>query len=172
MKPRMPSKYVIQADKLGNIIDVLEAIAEGPMTDGEIAKSLEITRRQGTYYRMAAESIGLIRYKEEKAELSDLGRILVNRLMDRIEQKSFLRVVVMTNPLLREIVDELEKAGRSGLRVDEIEHLVSEYSDLGGKTVSRRTGSIVKWLVFLKLASTDGKTVVHDQPYLNTDSDD
>ncbi len=164
MKTRIPSKYVIQANKLENIIDMLESIAGGPKTDSEIASTLEIDKRQGTYHRMAAEAIGLIEYENEKAELTRLGLILVNMLVDSPDRISFLRVIVMINPLLRRIVDDLEIAGRDGLEVGEIEQLVIEYSGLGEETASRRTESIVKWLEFLKLAKPKGDSIILDIP--------
>ena len=167
MGKRIPSRFVIQADSLGKVIDMLELIAEGPMTDAEIADSLGMDKRQGAYYRSAAEAIALAEHRDGKTELSKLGWILVNKLTDRPDQKSFLRVVVLVNPLLRRVVDDLESAGEDGMRTSQIRRRITEYSDLSDETIDRRTKSVVQWLIFLKLARMEGDVLVLDGPLLD-----
>ena len=59
---RIPSSEIPQADKLEDIIKVAEAVKNGNKTYQDIAMYIGKVERQGRYYRLAAEILGIIEH--------------------------------------------------------------------------------------------------------------
>ena len=57
---RIPSSEIPQADLLQDVVRVVTAVHEGARTFQDIANYIGKVGRQGRYYRLAAEILGLI----------------------------------------------------------------------------------------------------------------
>ncbi len=167
MTRTIPSRYIPQADSIGKILDILEELASGPANDDDLAGILGADRRQGTYYRLAAESIGLVESHDEKAHLTPRGSMLANKLVEGPEQIEFLRTVILVNPVLREVVGRLETAGPRGILFSEITNLLAEASGISETTAQRRSRTVVEWLKTLRLAKVRHDRVFLDRPLLH-----
>ena len=76
---RIPSNEIPQADELDDVIATVEAISQGAITFQEIAGAIGKVDRQGRYYRLASEILGLVRkVGRNRAELTNLGRTFIN----------------------------------------------------------------------------------------------
>lgn len=65
-----------QADRLQQVGEVAIAVSKGNHTDDDIENyiGLESSGRQGRYYRLAAEILGLVTNEANNAELTPVGK--------------------------------------------------------------------------------------------------
>lgn len=75
---KIPSSKIPQADMLDDVLSVADAVNKGARTFQDIAKHIHKVERQGRYYRLAAELLGLIKNSNNNSELTDLGKIFVS----------------------------------------------------------------------------------------------
>ena len=70
----------LQADDINKVFRVVEAVSLGFVTDEQIENYLGLNSgsRQGRYYRLAAEKIGLIINSENNASLTTTGQLFIN----------------------------------------------------------------------------------------------
>lgn len=68
---------VPQADELSKVITTVEAVYNDYKTDQKIADYVGFTDRQGRYYRLAAEILGLLENDNNNASLTQLGEELI-----------------------------------------------------------------------------------------------
>lgn len=157
-----PKGLVPQADSLAVVDHVLDAIASGGHADADIVPS-GYTDRQGRYYRLAAEGLGLAyRSAPNHADLTSRGRAYV--AASRATRRLLLReLAISENPFLRGIVNYLgESAGGRG-RDDIIGFIVRETA-LSEVTAERRYTSVHNWLLELGLAEDRGGRLVVTGP--------
>ena len=74
---KIPSSKIPQADMLEDVLSVANAVDQGAKTFQDIAKYINKVERQGRYYRLAAEILGLVRNSQNNSELTDLGKQFV-----------------------------------------------------------------------------------------------
>lgn len=109
-----------QADNLEKVGMVAEAVSEGKRTDRQIESfiGLDSQGRQGRYYRMAAEILGLIYNKSNYANLTALGEEFAN-LENTTERKNFLARCLIETQVFREALRyiHLNNPGNNELRL-------------------------------------------------------
>lgn len=92
-----------QADKLKQVGDVANAVANNKYSDKEIEQfiGLHSKGRQGRYYRKAAEIVGLISTTKNKSTLTSLGKEFYS-LASPVARREFLIRCVLDTALFKE----------------------------------------------------------------------
>jgi hypothetical protein len=149
-KAKFSGDLIPQANTLGRVVDVVNAVAAGHTSSVDLARELGCVERQGRYYRKAAVNLRLVKESAGHFALTGLGRKLVNAAGDPYRQQRVLRQAILKNPALKALHAELGR-GRS---FDGLVEWLARRSDLNQKTASRRLESIVNWLTYAGLAYT------------------
>lgn len=109
-----------QADRLSQVGLVAVAIAKGYQADGEIEKfiGLDSEGRQGRYYRLAAEILGLIRNHHNYAVLTPLGEEF-SKLNIHASQIDFLGRCLTETPVFQAALQyiQINKPSDSQLKI-------------------------------------------------------
>ncbi len=156
----IPTWLVPQADKVLTILDVLEAIEFEKYSDEAIASHCKLpSRRQGGYYKVAAQSIGLIRWEAGRLIPTVLGNVVAN-VEDHNEKIALLRCIVLVNPAVRLLYDGIEDSSPVGLDRSDLLNLLKMRTNLSLETARRRVQTILRWLTYLKMVETKGSRVV------------
>lgn len=148
------SKFLPQADDLDVLYKVLKAVDNGAQTDQDIALILGYDSRQGRYYRLAGELLGLLsRYKANTSELTSRGIELLNSSAEK--RLSILRQSVLSMPLFHRFIPFLESfPTQSCTRID-IEHFLRDLFGTTESMVKRRTSTLVAWSLKLDILRSD-----------------
>lgn len=99
-----------QADRLLQVGAVAMAVKNGHQADTEIEDELELNSRgrQGRYYRLAAEILGLVTNHKNQAELTALGEKYA-RLTNRSAKVEFLARRLLVTPVFQQALAYIEK---------------------------------------------------------------
>ena len=99
-----------QADRLEQVGKVVLAIANGRRADEEIETyiGLDSSGRQGRYYRLAAEMLGLITNQQNYAVLTTIGEEYA-RLTSAAARKDFLSRCLIETPVFRAALHYIHK---------------------------------------------------------------
>ena len=60
---KIPSEDVPQADKLEDVVKIIEGVGQGKRTFQDLSQYIDKVERQGRYYRRAAEILGFKKTK-------------------------------------------------------------------------------------------------------------
>ena len=90
---RIQSKEIPQADMLNDVLNVVYAVNQGARTFQDISQFIQKVERQGRYYRLAAELLGLIENNNNRSELTPLGQTFV--AADQNQKNEIVRNVVL-----------------------------------------------------------------------------
>jgi len=77
------SADIPQADKLSEVVQLVEAVARGAKTLQDIATRTNKVEHEDRYYRRAAEIIGLVKNFSNYSELTPLGQKLIQTPSDQ-----------------------------------------------------------------------------------------
>jgi hypothetical protein len=141
-----------QADDLIKVFELLTAVDAGISTSSDVADYFIFDPRQSSYYREAAEYLGLITTAPDGAyELTELGLDVVSR--PPIEQPRALAEAVVNSWIF---VDLIKKVGSRRVIIDaDIEALIATAKKRDGSrrynetTTGRRRQTIVAWIKWL-----------------------
>lgn len=138
-----------QADMIDTVIQTVHAVANGARTYQQIAKVINKVERQGRYYRLAAEQLGLI--ETVSINYSKLTRKGEEYISLPYELKhNFLVETALDNSALRATY-EFAKS-KNQLTRDNITNFLLE-SGVSYSVARRRTTTLTNWLVDLGLLS-------------------
>lgn len=144
--PLSPSgqNIIPQADDLNKALELIRNIARGITNSKTMAEQMKFDKRQSSYYREAAEALGLA-YKDENDEyrLTEAGKAFIAK--SETERKKFLGKQIINIPIFFEIFSQLIKSGRE-LNKNQIAELIEKYSHLNSTTAKRRSSTIISWL--------------------------
>ncbi len=140
---------VPQANDLNKVIKLAFKVHEGINHYKNVAEYFDFDERQSSYYREAAEALGLIVSEKGIYRLTEAGKQLVSL---PVEKRNLFMVELLSDfDLVKNGLNILKEKGQL-VRAD-IERLISEGSDLTGSTVSRRAGSLVSWFKWIAEAT-------------------
>lgn len=152
---KLNGALVPQADNLIDVGKVVEAVSKDVNGDTALGSYIGKNDRQGRYYRLAAESIGLLYpVNNGLSSLTPAGQKFVQS--SRLDQSAILTNGVMSNPVMRGILGYLRIAGSLGRSRAELASWIAENTELSGETPARRLSSVQAWLVALRLATREG----------------
>ncbi len=175
---KIPSKDVIQADSPDRAMATIDAVARGARDDSSIAAAIGgLDRRQGRYYRRAAEVLGfIVRDTGHRSLVTPKGREFSNA--DAATKQALFIRAVLSNPLFQRLLPFLEGKGSTGVTRQEMETFLDNVAELGAASmVERRVSSYLSWLVKLGLANVDRNRWVLNNlpastPLVHYESDD
>lgn len=143
-----------QADELDKVILTAEAVFNDNISDQQIADYVGFTDRQGRYYRLAAEILGLLLNLNNKAELTTIGKELVE--LDNEHRLKKIRKIISTNPFFSDLLRFIE-SNREGANRREILNYLIENVDGAESTITRRISTVLSWLTHIDLVNVDYK---------------
>lgn len=152
----IPTRQVPQADNLDDIPQALVSIADGRNTYQEIADAIHKVERQGRYYRLAAELLGLVeRVGANDYALTKRGRALLNG--NAAQATALIAEGMLEMPLFQRILPFIEAHRPSGCTREELEAFIAAVTaPTGSSMVHRRTSTILSWMVKGGLAQKVG----------------
>lgn len=141
---------VPQADSFWRVAEMPLLIAQDINTSARVAAHYEFDPRQSSYYRQAAEFLGLVLLdkKTNVYRLTDLGREYVSRSAD--ERRELLAGLLAQFPPMRATLELSAKSGERGIGRSEIAALIEHHSHIGKSTPARRAATLLAWLDWLK----------------------
>lgn len=159
------SDVIPQANDPDKILELVFKVSEGMNDARQIAQYFRFAERQSSYYREAAEALGLVRFGDDrKYILTEAGQKLVS--LDTQERNVYFAKVMSNFRLIREILDALSSG--SVVNRQDIERRIEQYGTLSGSTIPRRALSLYAWLKWIAehtgAIGIDGRTI-----YLNNE---
>jgi hypothetical protein len=143
---------VPQADSFWRVAEIPLLVEQGFDTSVKVAGHYKFDPRQSSYYRQAAEFLGLVCLeKGNRYALTDLGREYVSRPAD--ERRQLLAGLLAHFPPMRAALELSAKSGECGIGRGEIAKLIERRSAIGKSTPSRRAATLLAWLRWLQTAT-------------------
>jgi len=141
---------VPQADDFARVAEMPLLIAQGINNSKAVAKHYRFDRRQSSYYRQAAEYLGLVTTNaDHQYELTDLGSEYVSRTAD--ERRKILAGLVANFPPMKAVL-EMSSNGRLFAKED-VARIIERHSSIRGSTPGRRVATLISWLGWLESAT-------------------
>lgn len=150
---RLDSSLMPQADMIADVARMVEAVAVGRNGDQELADHIGKVDRQGRYYRLAAESIGLLEPVQAGVSTLTPRGVAYRDARDPQERRSVLVDGVMSNPVLRGLLNHISDAGVPGRTRSELVGWLADNTTMTGSTPSRRVNTATRWLEDLGLVT-------------------
>lgn len=141
---------VPQADDFSKVAELPLLVQQGINTSRLLANHFGFHTRQSSYYRQAAEFLGLVVQNDRhEYELTDLGVEYASRTAD--ERREILAGLLAHFPPMRAVL-EASGSGQEIHRV-EVARIIEKNSTIAGSTPSRRAATLVAWMGWLKAAT-------------------
>ena len=138
-----------QADDVNKIIEFSVRVLEGYDNAENMKTVLGFVNRQSSYYRQAAELLGLIETIEGyRYRLTDKGEELVK--LSGQARSSFVCKLLLKFPVINEIFLEISSDRNRVVTRKEIGDLIMKNSSISGSTVLRRSGTIISWFKWIR----------------------
>lgn len=141
---KIPSSKIPQADMLDDVFSVADAVNQGARTFQDIAKHIHKVERQGRYYRLAAELLGLIRNSKNNSELTDLGKTFVSSNVSA--KREIAKDAVLNAHVFQRMLPFFE-LHPDGVSRDYIEEFIAEVTQPTTQSmIHRRASTLLSWL--------------------------
>lgn len=145
----LESREIPQANSLEDVIVTVFAVANGANTYQQIAQAIGKGERQGRYYRLAAEQIGLIApCNTNHSILTALGQEFIS--LSQEQREVLLAELILRNPSINMVFGEIVRCPgitRGGLA----NLIIRNGNGIGESLAYRRCATIIAWLTELKL---------------------
>ena len=138
-------ELIPQANDLDKVIELVFKVSEGRNDYQQIAAHFAFDRRQSSYYREAAEALGLVRSKTGKYILTKIGEELVS--LPTENRHLFIVSLLADFHLIKRSLDIIES--EDILTKRHVMDLIHKSSSLSGTTISRRADSLFAWLKWI-----------------------
>ena len=110
---------------------------------------LGFVNRQSSYYRQAAEMLGLVEITEGyRYRLTEKGEKLVK--LSGQARSSFVCKLLLQFPIINEIFLEISSDRNRAITSKEIGNLIVRNSGISGSTVMRRSRTIISWFKWIR----------------------
>jgi len=133
---------VPQADDFDRVTRLPLLIVKGINDSDKFAKHENFSSRQSSYYREAAELVGLVQMKNNKYVLTEAGEVYIN--LNETERGEFLLRLLLKLPIIHEAMGVLLKKGF--LSLNELTAIIEKRTRLGNNTPRRRAKTVKSWL--------------------------
>lgn len=142
---------VPQADSFWRVAELPLLIEQGIDTSAAVAKHYGFDPRQSSYYRQAAEYLGLVIQdkKIHKYLLTDLGSEYTRRSAD--ERRELLAGLLAHFTPMRAVLEL--SARKTNIGKDAIAMEIAKRAAIGGVTPKRRASTLLAWLNWLQSAT-------------------
>jgi len=143
---------VPQADSFWRVAEIPLLVEQGINTSTRVAVHYGFDPRQSSYYRQAAEFLGLVRQEKDFTYvLTDLGREYVNRPAD--ERRQLLAGLLAHFPPMRAALELLARTGQREITKADIAAQLERHANIRASTPARRASTILAWLHWLQSAT-------------------
>ncbi len=122
-------------------------VSEGYDSAKKMVEAFAFDIRQSSYYRQAAEILGLVRREKALYKITPKGKSLI--LLSSKERSNYMCRLLLDFPVLNEIFLSVTAENKKFSRNDII-HLLKSKSHITGATLRRRTQTIVAWFRWIK----------------------
>ncbi|QXA07327.1 hypothetical protein I6L27_15715 [Acinetobacter pittii] len=140
----------LQADDIEKVFLVVDAVATGAATDSQIEAylGLDSGSRQGRYYRLAAEKLGLIMNNDNSAILTQRGQVFYTAPL--AVKTNEARNLIASSPVFANVINHFRHQNPIN-RNDLYKYFIDIYpgSDL---TAQRRFSTFQKYMAYLNLS--------------------
>lgn len=137
-----------QADSFEKVLLFPIFVSMGYINSRSIAKKFGFTVRQSSYYRQAAEMLGLVELRGKRYHLTKLGEEFVKKTpKERIKMAAKL---LLRHPIMREVFIRVISRPDKPVTRDEVMDIIRSKSRLTKSTIPRRTQTIFKWFEWLQ----------------------
>ncbi|MBM7541286.1 DUF7226 domain-containing protein [Amphibacillus cookii] len=161
----LDSSVIPQANSLEDVIRSVEAVSRGARTYQDIAGAIGKGERQGRYYRLAGEQLGMLRLAgTNHSELTESGSEFLS--LPEEARRLYLANAVLRNDAINEVYEYI--VSHPHCVTEEIaSHLIS--LDVKSSIASRRTSTMIRWLLELELINIDANNryTVNFRPVYN-----
>lgn len=106
------------------------------------------TIRQSSYYRHAAEILGLVRNDRYRYKLTDKGEEYLR--LSAGKKSSFICKLILEFPIINSIFLDVSSDPKKVITKQDIIQLLKRQSDISGDTLFRRTRTIVSWFKWIR----------------------
>jgi C-terminal AAA-associated domain len=138
-----------QADDVNKIIEFSVRVLEGYDNAESMRTVLGFVNRQSSYYRQAAEMLGLVEITEGyRYRLTEKGEKLVK--LSGQARSSFVCKLLLQFPIINEIFLEISSDRNRAITSREIRDLIARNSGISGSTVMRRSRTIISWFKWIR----------------------
>lgn len=151
-----------QADDFDKVSKFPFAINEGYDDSNKISSYFEFTPRQSSYYRHAAESLGLVKSRKNKYFLTDLGKKYID--LPTVERNSLLASQLIKLPVIELVLNEVSRSKLKEINLNKIAELLERNTKYNITTSKRRAMTIFSWFKWiadvLGILKIDGKKIL------------
>ncbi len=156
IEPDPKLDIVPQANDFQKVADFPLRVYSGVDTAKQWAEAYDITVRQGSYYREAAEAMGLVRLEAGHYAITQDGQRYIR--MNQQQRGDFLAERLLKIPIVNKVFRLVQERPRRGVSKEDIASLIQKISHLGGTTPMRRASTILAY--FKWMARATGAVVV------------
>jgi hypothetical protein len=145
-----PAKKMVppQADSVDKILEFPFRVSEGYDTSEKITKAFGFVQRQSSYYRQAAELLGLVQLTNKRYKLTALGEKYVQ--LPPQERNHYACRLLLEFPIMNEIFLWLLIEREKKITKQEIVSVIKKNSQLTGSTLTRRAQTILSWFKWIR----------------------
>ena len=136
-----------QADDVNKIMLFPFMVSEGYDTAKKMVEAFAFDIRQSSYYRQAAELLGLVDREKGKYKITLKGESLL--VLSSKDKPNFMCRLLLEFPVLNEIYLGVTAENKKFSR-DDIVNLLRLKSHIRGNTLRRRTQTVVAWFRWIK----------------------
>lgn len=139
----------LQADDINKVFQVVDAVASGSTSDEDIENYLGLNSgsRQGRYYRLAAEKLGLIINFENNASLTPTGQLFSNYSLNN--RALLAQNLIASLPVFSTVISHFRTSGQINIE-DLRAYFISIYPG-EESTALRRFSTFMNYIRYLGL---------------------
>lgn len=136
---------VPQANDLNKVIELVFKTSEGLNDYRQIAHYFDFNERQSSYYREAAEALGLVSAEGGRYHLTEAGKLLVKLPAEK--RNIFVVELLSDFNIVKQGLDLLRNNGE--LYQEDVKKIIESNSKLSGSTIPRRASSLMSWFKWI-----------------------
>lgn len=139
----------LQADDINKVFKVVDAVAMGSTCDEDIENYLGLNSgsRQGRYYRLAAEKLGLIINLANNASLTPTGQLFISYSLNN--RSLLAQNLIASLPVFSKVISHFRTSGQINIE-DLRAYFISIYPG-EESTASRRFSTFMNYIRYLGL---------------------
>jgi hypothetical protein len=149
VRPTPMKLNIPQADDVNKILQFPFRVFEGYDTSEKMIKAFGFVQRQSSYYRQAAEILGLVRLeRNDKYKLTDIGEQYLK--LSEMDKANFICKLLLEFPVMHEIFLQISIDPTKTFNKQDIADLLRQKSHLTGSTLGRRAQTIISWFKWIR----------------------
>ena len=137
-----------QADSVDKIMEFPFRVSEGSDTSEKMARAFGFDVRQSSYYRHAAEELGLVAEEGNTYRLTEQGEAFLRLPAEK--RANFMCKLLLQYPVMNEIFMQVSTDREKAVSRDEILDLLRQRYKITGSTLPRRAQTITAWFKWIR----------------------